>query len=187
MCTGGNLRCWAPVPCAPPEPAFGVQPLSALPHAPRYKKSTLPRAPVVPAHPSCLHPRDVGVSPFPPHPWLPHVSHHKAAPPWHPPPVSPRAFLALAFPIPQPPAPHTCLSFPRQPPPGALHCFKPTLPRRGLICSSNTLCNCSSPLPLPSQLLLLLKLEIATFKCFSEPPTGYNKNVAIGATRYKGL
>lgn len=64
MCTGGNLRCWAPVPCAPPEPAFGVQPLSALPHAPRYKKSTLPRAPVVPAHPSCLHPRDAGGFPF---------------------------------------------------------------------------------------------------------------------------
>lgn len=182
------------MPCAPPEPAFGVQPLSALPHAPRYKKSTLPRAPVVPAHPSCLHPRDAGgfplSLPIPGFPMCPITrqprrgTHLPCLPglssPWH-----------FPFPNPQHPTPASVSpssrAEPRQPPPGALHCFKPTLPRRGLICSSNTLCNCSSPLPLPSQLLLLLKLEIATFKCFSEPPTGYNKNVAIGATRYKGL
>lgn len=119
MCTGGNLRCWAPVPCAPPEPAFGVQPLSAVPHAPRYKKSTLPRAPVVPAHPSCLHPRDAGGFPFPSpslaSPCLPSQGSLAVAPTSLSLTVSPRAFLALAFPIPQPPAPHTCLSFPQQP------------------------------------------------------------------------
>lgn len=147
--------------------------------------------------PAASTPGTLGVSPFPPHPWLPHVSHHKAALPWHPPPCPSPCLPGLSspwhfpFPNPQHPTPASVSpssrAEPRQPPLGALHCFKPTLPRCGLICSSNTLCNCSSPLPLPSQLLLLLKLEIATFKCFSEPPTGYNKNVAIGATRYKGL